>query len=826
MSAADFNFGWRFFLGDSPTASDPAFDDSTWRSLRLPHDWSVEAAYDAGLEGATAYLPGGVGWYRKRFSLPADDALHFIYFDGVYNNTTVWLNGHELGSRPYGYSPFYFDMTPYLEQENLLAVRVDHSRYADSRWYTGSGIYRNVTLIRKAKLHMPIWGSYLTTPEVGRDKAALRLELSVSNRTGAPVYARLKTTVLTPAGETVGRAETNLSLNAAAGTQAVQEVQIIRPELWSPESPSLYRAVTSLSCDGETVDTHETPFGVRSAEFTADRGFLLNGEPTLIRGVCLHHDAGLVGAAVPDAVWRRRLETLKRGGCNAVRTAHHPASAAFLDLCDELGLLVQEEFFDDWDYPKDKRFNKGELKPDPITDSYTRHFRNWAERDLKNTVLRDRNHPCIIQWSIGNEIEWTYERYTEATGYFNPSWQGNYFFELPPRTPEQIRQYFADTPETGHSLAATAERLARWTRELDRTRPIINNCIFPSSSHVTGYADAVDIMGYSYRRVLYDYGHEHYPDKPIMGTENVGQWHEWRAVLERPFIAGIFLWTGVDYLGEAHDKWPKKMIDTGLLDLAGFKKPSFHMFKSLWTDEPTAHIYTQTLEHSLYTLSAEGDITAKDPDAWKTALWKWHDVNEHWNYSEDETVAVEVYSNCAALELRLNGESLGVKRLEDFADHIYKWAVPFRAGTLSAVSEGGLEVSLHTAGAPAAVRLSADAYELSADAYDCVHVTAQLCDAEGRPVRHVDEHVQFEVRGEGRALGVDNGSGSSVVQHQAPSLPTHKGRALLIVQANKQAGTLQVKVATSDGANSPDLTGDSLNLAVKMPAETFAEVTP
>ncbi|MGS0523886.1 glycoside hydrolase family 2 TIM barrel-domain containing protein [Zobellia nedashkovskayae] len=292
-----------------------------------------------------------------------------------------------------------------------------------------------------------------------------------------------------------------------------------------------------------------------------------------IKGVCLHHDGGMVGAAVPDDVWRRRLTKLKKAGCNAIRISHNPGSEAFLNLCDEMGFLVQDEFFDEWDNPKDKRKNMNEQSVDYVTRGYTEHFQEWAEKDLKNTILAHRNHPSIIQWSIGNEIEWTYPRNTDATGFFNNmGWQGNYFFSEPPFTPEQIKEQLKTLPKEKYDIGKTAQKLAKWTKELDTTRYVTANCILPSASHLSGYTDALDVVGYSYRRVIYDYGHKNYPNEVIMGTENLPQWHEWKAVMERPFISGLFLWTGIDYMGESNGGWPKKGTNSGLLNSEVLKK--------------------------------------------------------------------------------------------------------------------------------------------------------------------------------------------------------------------------------------------------------------
>lgn len=759
------NGDWRFIREDVEGAEAVTFDDGAWRTVPVPHDWSVEHSFDEKLEGATGYLPGGIGWYRKRFQ-SLETAATWLHFDGVYNHASIYLNGEKLGDHPYGYSPFCFDVSDkVVKGENVLAVRVDHSRTCDSRWYTGSGIYRSVELIGAAETHVPVWGTFVTTPDVTSKCAIVNLDVTLKNPTDS---TELKTVIFDPSGTPVAQAENR------------QTLEIVNPQLWDLDTPHLYKAVTTVFVEGEAVDQAETVFGIRTIRFDADEGFFLNGKNRLIKGVCVHHDGGCVGAAVPKDVWRRRLGTLKKGGCNAIRIAHNPASNEFLDLCDEMGLLVQDEFFDEWDNPKDKRRNMNEQHDDYISRGSAEYFQEWAERDLKATMLSHRNHPCIFQWSIGNEIEWTYPRNAEATGFFDADWSGNYFWSQPPHSIEEIRRLLKELPKGKYDIGETAQKLAKWTKELDTSRPVIANCILPSASYESGYADALDIIGFSYRRVIYDYGHKNYPRLPLMGTENLGQWHEWKAVIERPFVAGTFLWTGIDYMGESNEQWPVTTTRSGLLDRAGFEKGSFHMMKTLWSDEPHVHLTTQTLEKSPYVFDADsGFIGEEDSNAWKRKLWVWHDVNTHWNYADGEMVAVEVYSNCEAVELFLNGESLGVKHLKDFDDRIYKWAVPFAPGKLEAKAADTSD-ALQTSGMPVAIRLQVDG----------CHVIAQLVDADGTPVKTEEREIRFDVSG-GRILGVDNGAADSTQDYQSDKVTTSQGRCLLVVE-----GTCKVSASS------------------------------
>lgn len=814
-SSSRFNDNWRFALEDDPNFSAGSYPDTTWRRIRLPHDWSVEHPFnqDHG-DGATGYLPGGIGWYRKHFATPhLDDRLIFILFDGIYNHSEVWCNDQPLGRNPYGYSPFWFDLTPHLRtdsSEQAIAVRVDHSRYVDSRWYTGSGIYRDVTLLTKSRLHIPIWGTRLTTPTITDEAATVALEVQIKNAFDSARSGILRTVIVDPAGVEVAALETPFTLAAQQTSLCQQTLSVPSPALWSPDHPHLYRAITSLMCAETLHEVYTTPFGIRHFRFDPNAGFFLNGERTLIKGVCLHHDGGLVGAAVPDAIWRRRLLALKAGGCNAIRTAHNPASEAFLNLCDELGFLVQAEFFDEWNLPKDKRLNNIEQHDDYVSRGYAEVFEDWAESDLKRTMQRDRNHPSIFQWSIGNEIEWAYASYARATGYFDPAYEGNYFWETPPYSWDEIKARFDALPADQHSLAETAQRLARWTRDMDTTRPVTANCILPSVSHMTGYTDTLDVVGYSYRQVIYDLGHAAFPEKPLMGTENVGQWHEWQHVIERPFISGLFLWTGIHYLGEACGKWPEKGTPSGLLDFAGFPRPPYYLFQSLWTDDPMVQMTTQTLAQTPYQVDETGSLAEKIPGGWRHRVWYWHDSHTHWNYAPAEPTVVEIYTNCAEVELLLNGNSLGCQALQDQPDRVIKWLVPFKPGVLEArattASGQTVTTTLTTAQAPAAIQLTCDTTTLAADGRDTAHVIAQLVDAHGMPVRHVEQEIVFSTEGPCRILGVDNGAVQNVQPYQSDRLITSQGRALLLLQATYETGVISVQ------ASSATLTSNRINL--------------
>ncbi len=809
---SDFNFDWQFALLDTSQSTLKAGDipATSWEAVRLPHDWVIGNQYDSAnheFAPATGYIyGGGIGWYKKEFELPlTDDQNAFILFDGVYNNSEVYLNGNKLGFHPYGYSPFHYDLTPYVKKKgkNELLVKVNHSNFADSRWYTGAGIYRNVELIVTDKLHVPVWGTFIKTNVINNQLAEVTIETDINNGYKEGKEIDLIHEIIDQKGKVVAEISTKETIKANKNRLVIHSTKLNNPNLWDVDDPFLYTLKTKLVDNGRIIDELTNKFGVRSIAFQADSGFYLNGRNRKIKGVCLHHDAGLVGTAVPKDVWRRRLAVLKEGGCNAIRIAHNPASNEFLDLCDEMGFLVQDEFFDEWDYPKDKRFNQKEKTQNNETEGYTNYFQEYAESDLKSVILSHRNHPSVFQWSIGNEIEWTYPRISQATGFFNNmNWKGNYFWSKPPHSRKEIQQQLAVLPRQEHNIGSTARKLVQWTKEMDTSRPVIANCILPSASHETDYGKSLDIVGYSYRRVLYDYGHENYPDKVIMGTENLAQYHEWKAIMDRPFIAGTFFWTGINYLGEIRAPWPAKGNDAGMVDFAGFTKPSYHMIKTLWDERPHTYIATQELAKSINKIDKKtGQLVARNPEKWKKALWEWHDVNNHWNYEKGEMISVELYSNAEEIELQLNGKSLGTRKLDEFEDHIYKWGVPFEEGRLTAIGKKNGKVfttELITASAPVAVKLSIDQKVLANNQYDVAHVVAQLIDKNGNPVKHLEKVIDFEIPSYLRALGVDNGSNMNVQPHVSRKIETDQGRALLVLQSTKEEGKVEIK-ATVDG---------------------------
>lgn len=803
----DFNFDWKFTLVDTtllPTKL--PLDDTQWRDVRLPHDWSVEHSFSESLEGATGYLPGGVGIYQKHFTTPqlAEEKSTYILFDGVYNNSTLWLNGKKLGENPYGYSPFYFDLTQYLKTDgshNVLTVHVDRSRYVDSRWYTGSGIYRNVKLITVDKLHIPIWGTFITTPNITKDEATVKVDVEIVNQYPSEQQFTLSTHVIDDNGNLVSEIKQALSIETLEKKTFSQVLKVANPKLWDVDAPNLYQAVTTINSNEHSLDTYTTTFGIRDIKFVNNEGFFLNGNPTQIKGVSLHHDGGLVGAAVPKGVWKRRLQKLKDAGVNGIRTAHNPFSKEFLELCDEMGFLVQNEFFDEFDYPKDKRLNKHERHDDYISRGYTEHFQEWAESDLTRTMLRDRNHPSVIQWSIGNEIEWTYLNYREITGFWDPEADdisGNFWGGEPIFSVAELTERYNTFPKLEYVLTETAKKLSNWARALDTTRPLTTNLIIPQVSLISGYADTVDIAGFSYRNVTIPWALNNFPDKLITINENPGTWDDLLHVYQYPEVFSQFMWTGIDYMGERHEKWPHKSGWGDILDLAGFELQGHNYFKSVWVNEAHLSLGTLPLAQSGFSKDNTTGFAVADNSR---SYW-WRDSNRHWNYKKGEPVLVEVAANHAMVELFLNGRSLGYRSLTESPDRLLRWIVPFETGELVArAGFNGQEQSakLVTVNKAMALNLTSDKTELLADGYDVAHLVIQLQDDLGREVSTENAEVTFHIEGDARLLGVDTGAPDNIQDFQSNSLITNKGRALAIIQSLKGgSGNIDVKVIAND----------------------------
>jgi len=832
----NFNSDWKFSLGDIGNAQNLDFSDEKWKTLHLPHDWSIEEGFTPPLPinkdvssvaeasennsnlpsgisavrvnefrktaSSTGFVPGGVGWYRKSFSLNKTDENKYISieFDGIYTRSKVWINGHFLGFRPNGYVSFNYDLTPYLhfDKPNVIAVRVDHSNYVDSRWYTGSGIYRNVRLVKRNAIHIPAWGVTITTPKISNNEAQVSFNINLKSMFKQEEAITLKTQIISSEGELVGEASEELLINDKLKVN--QEIFVTNPKLWDLENPNIYSAKIEIIKDKKLFDVVSENFGIRTAEFDANKGFLLNEKQVKIKGVNLHHDAGAVGAAVPVDVWRRRLMKLKSIGCNAIRTAHNPYAPEFLNLCDELGMLVDAEFFDEWSQDKDKSTTElgSNDAPESFTDGYSSYFNDWAKQDLQDIIRRDKNHPSIIMWSIGNEIEWTFSHYPEA--YKKVNGNVKYYEHIPNYDYEVNKAAFESVKPEVDSLAIIARLLSKWTKEMDTTRAVTVGSVLPVIAKVSGYANAVDVLGFNYRAAEYDGAHSEYPELKILGSENTGTWEEWKAINDREFVAGIFTWTGFAYMGES-GPFPRKGLNLAFFDFAGFKMPRGHFYECLWKDDPKVYIGTAPRSVSEYKYDKNNGFTLEKRTNW-LRRWTWYDIEDSWNYKSGEDIVVQGYTNCEESELFLNGTSFGKQNVNDNKDHVIKWLVPFEPGELKIVgynnSKKAHEYSLNTAGKLAEIKIESDRDTMNANHSDVAHIEVTLLDEHGIRIPNADVEVQFEIEGQGQLIAVDNGWEYNVQNPKADFVKTYHGKALGIVQTNYDTGALNIKVKSGN----------------------------
>jgi beta-galactosidase/beta-glucuronidase len=763
---------WKFSLDTHTDPWAPNFDDSDWQDVIVPHDWAVSFPFSREYSSGTGYLPGGTGWYRARFSVRTEGSVGGKYacinFDGVYKNSQVWCNGYYLGRRPYGYSSFRYDISHCIRpgETNIIAVRVSHEDIADSRWYTGSGIYRRVFI----QFHGPLYikpESLVVQTAIRENEGIIGISGEVINQdrksiTGLVLRAILKGTGGTKTAEAARgegySAETALPAVEAEGSAPFAvRVSIPHPRLWSAENPNLYRLTIELrSGEGKTV--YEAPplkAGIRSFRFDPDRGFFINGRKEKLKGVCVHHDSGCLGAAFWPDVWRRRLEKLKDMGCNAIRMSHNPQSPELYDLCDELGFYVMDEAFDEWEGCKNKWAAGHNVYP-PAHQGYYEDFPQWHERDLADMIIRDRNHPSIIMWSIGNEIDYPNDPYVhplfaEMTGNNDAD------------KPKTEREYNPQKPNM-ERLAVIARRLVKIVKEYDQTRPVLSAAAFPELSSRIGFFDSLDMAGYNYKEQFYREDHRRFPRLPILGSENGHHLEAWKAAAENDFIAGQFLWTGIDFLGEAKG-WPVRGSLAGLLDTAGFEKTGYYRRKALWSDKPV-----------LYLVSIPRTETRRDGG------FQHAEGLRSWNYRGGDPVTVGAYTNCEAVELRLNGKSLGTRRRSD-GEEFPVWTLAFERGKLEAIGQaGGTEIKDALESTLPAVRFRLSPWEgLSATAGACrlVQVELELLDDADRLC--VMEHplVSFELEGEGRILGIENGDLSDLTEYSSPGRRVYRGRLIV-----------------------------------------------
>ena len=794
----DFNDGWEF-------ARTGAIDDSLiWESVDLPHDWSIEGPFDKNhpaTPGGGA-LPGGKGIYRKVFTLePGTEGKRvFLEFDGIYRDSRVFVNGHLAGHRPCGYASFSYEVTPLLNppgEENRVEVTVDNSLQPNSRWYTGSGIYRNVRLVVTPEVHIPYSGTFVTTPQVSTDLAQVRVRTTIVRPFAATGDFYLLTKIVDPSGLTVAK-ECNYAEPSPGGEIILEQtLEVKKPALWDVENPSLYTVESQLLRGGAVIDNYSTTFGIRTFRFTADSGFYLNDRPFKIKGVCMHHDLGALGAAVNRRALERQLEMLAQMGCNAIRTSHNPPAPELLDLCDSMGFLVMNEAFDVW------RKNK-------TAYDYAMFFEEWYEKDLRDFILRDRNHPCVVMWSIGNEV---LEQWNNPVADTLDLQQANLLLNFMAGDDTQVQ---GDLPFD----ALLTRKLARIVKELDPTRPVTAGCNEPAPYNNLFRAGELDIIGYNYHESDYAKVPVNFPGKPFIAAETTSslhtrgfyqmpsdsvrkepkQWwmtydtphhmcsaydnmcapwgntHEsaWMQVRDNNFISGMFIWTGFDYLGEPTPYWwPARSAHFGIIDLAGFPKDVYYMYQSEWTDTPVLHLFP------------------------------------HWNWNPGEMVDIWAYYNQAdSVELFLNERSLGISRKDSLKLHAC-WRVPFEPGTITAVSysEGKefLRRSISTAGEPASLKLTSDRVVLETGGEDLAFVTVEILDEQGNPVPYADNMVTFRLEGPATIAAVDNGSPISHEPFRADYRKAFHGKCLVVIRSGKTAGKIRLTALSESFAQESTL---------------------
>ena len=770
--------GWKFRLGDPAKAQTAGFNDRAWQSLDLPHDWSIEGPIDQNNPGAgsVGYHPTGIGWYRKTFDIPgySKDMDYSVEFDGVYMNSTVWINGHELGTWAYGYSGFSYDLTPFLKEKgNVIAVRVDNSQQPNSRWYSGSGIYRHVRLVATSKIHFTQWGVFNYTQKLAGGKAVIKVESRFVNELANRLNGTVRQVVLDAQGREV--AENSVAVEILAGTThpVFQTLIIENPHLWSTSDPYLYTLRSYIMEGNRELDCVDNVLGVRTIEYDVDEGFLLNGERLKMYGVNVHHDGGAVGAAVPARVWERRLEILKEGGCNAIRTAHNPPDPTFLDACDRLGMLVMDEAFDQWVHAKNR-------------NDYHLYFEDWHERDLAAMVRRDRNHPSVVMWSIGNEIR---DQNTDV----GPGFAREMIALCHKLDPTRL--VTSGNDEIASNTPASPEFLAAFEN---------------------------DIIGYNYpdrwrtrKELMYAIDKAAFPKRRVVATEsssltgsrglypttafgaslaNLDVEERWKFTILYDYVIGDFMWTGLDYYGET--RWPSKGANFGYLDNCGFKKDGYWFFKSIWTQDPVVHLLP---------------------------YWNWPG-------HEGEVMKITCFTNCESVELFVNGKSYGKKGVEFPRVGLDKgwgqgngrnyrgtttqlhleWDVEYQPGEVKAVGiKNGKEVTeiLRTFGEPASIRLSVDRPSFTTDPDDVAHVTVEILDKDGNLCQDADNLVKLTVGG-ARVIGMESGNMRDLSPTRTSERKAYCGLALAILSADK-AGTVTVK------AESPGLRTDEIQFTAQ-----------
>ena len=759
-----FDYDWKFFLGDASEAKSNDFNDVSWRSLDLPHDWSIEGKIhpENPTKGAGGYFPTGIGWYRKTFQAPDTwkAGKIAIYFEGVYMNSEVFINGKSLGVHPYGYTSFSYDLTPYLNfgKENVIAVRVDNSQHVNSRWYSGSGIYRHVWMMVTNPVHVAQWGAAISTPVVSAKNATVLVKAMLKNETTLTQSVVVKTLLWNKDSKSMGNSQVKIDLPANSEKEITQIINVSNPLLWTLETPYLYQAQIQVLQDKKVLDDTKTNFGIRSIKFTAENGFQLNGKTVKINGGCVHHENGCLGAAAFDRAEERKIQLLKAGGFNAVRTSHNPPSEAFLDACDRLGLLVMDESFDCWKVGKNN-------------NDYSKYFNQWWQRDLDAMLLRDRNHPSVFMWSIGNEI-----------------------------------------PERGdHSAIETANMLVNAIKKIDTDRPITSAIVNNGKdwSKFDTLMAVHDVAGYNYNLWSASDDHKRVPSRIIVQTESYPKdaFTNWKLVQENNCVIGDFVWTAIDYLGEAgigrtyysgetpgenwdNDMFPIHAAYCGDIDLIGWRKPISHYRSMLYNNN-----------EKLYMAVRE---PAPEPLEIKETWWSVYPTWESWTWPgfEGKTIQVEVYSKYPKVRLYQDNKLVGEQATTREQQFKATFSIPYSAGLLKAAGvENDKEMEstiLQTASDATKIKLTADRKEMLANGQDLSYITVEITDKDGIIQPNATNRLQFKINGPGVIAGVDNANIKDTDPYVANMRKAWKGRALVVIKSNHQAGEIKLSV-TSNG---------------------------
>ena len=757
-----FDYNWKFSLGDDSLARLRDFNDNAWRNLDLPHDWSIEGSVSLKnpTGGAGGYFPAGIGWYRKTFKVAPEwkGKNVSVYFEGVYMNSEVFINGKSLGIRPYGYSSFRYDLSPYLDfnKDNVIAVRVDNSQQINSRWYSGSGIYRHVWMDVTNPLHIADWGVAITTPEVSSKQASVQVKATVKNETDFPQHIAVATRLLSGSFKDAGNNTTKVELPAHSEKEVTQIIKVSKPLLWTPETPHLYQAQTQVLKGDEKIDETKTTLGIRSIKFTPENGFQLNGKTVKISGGCVHHDNGCLGSAAFDRAEERKVELMKAAGFNAVRTSHNPPSEAFLEACDRLGLLVIDEAFDGWRVGKNKH-------------DYSVYFDKWSKRDLETMVLRDRNHPSIFMWSIGNEVV---ER----------------------NKPEAV---------------VTAKMLAGIVKGIDKTRPVTSAIVKWGNDweSLDPLMAVHDVCGYNYQLQGAPADHKRVPSRVIFQTESYPRdaFANWKLVQNNNYIIGDFVWTAIDYLGESgigrwyysgdvtgehweNDFFPWHGAYCGDIDLTGWRKPISHYRSMLYNDK-----------EKLYMAVRE---PKPEPLEIKETWWSVWPTWESWTWPgfEGRKLDVDVYSKYPKVRLYFNDKLLEEKPTTVNQEFKATFSVPYTPGTLKAVGvENDKEIestTLQTSGSAAKVRLIADRKQLLPNGQDLSYVSIEITDKDGVLQPNASDRLQFKIEGPGVIAGVDNANVKDTDPYIGNSRKAWHGRAMVVIRSTHNAGDIKLTVSS------------------------------